>query len=209
MLARIFAKPCNVLIMDEPTNDLDLETLDLLEELLQNFPGTVLVISHDRRFIDEFATETWVFEGEGHIETIVGGWKDVEAYYKRIGKNVAQVIANKTKDADSQSKSESKADAKADAKTDQNSDSASSAKSDNKKSDKLSFTEAHELELLPEKIESKELELEAVDAQIADPALYSKSADEIKAVNQKRTVVQEELDALYERFELLLSKSEG
>ena len=76
-------------------------------------------------------------------------------------------------------------------------------------SDKLSFTEAHELELLPEKIESKELELEAVDAQIADPSLYSKSADEIKAVNQKRTVVQEELDALYERFELLLSKSEG
>ena len=195
--------------MDEPTNDLDLETLDLLEELLQNFPGTVLVISHDRRFIDEFATETWVFEGEGHIETIVGGWKDVEAYYKRIGKNVAQVIANKTKDADSQSKSEPKADAKADAKNDSNSDSASSAKSDNKKSDKLSFTEAHELELLPEKIESKELELEAVDAQIADPALYSKSADEIKAVNQKRTVVQEELDALYERFELLLSKSEG
>ena len=209
MLARIFAKPCNVLIMDEPTNDLDLETLDLLEELLQNFPGTVLVISHDRRFIDEFATETWVFEGEGHIETIVGGWKDVEAYYKRIGKNVAQVIANKTKDADSQSKSEPKADAKVDAKNDQNSDSASSAKSDNKKSDKLSFTEAHELELLPEKIESKELELEAVDAQIADPALYSKSADEIKAVNQKRTMVQEELDALYERFELLLSKSEG
>ena len=209
MLARIFAKPCNVLIMDEPTNDLDLETLDLLEELLQNFPGTVLVISHDRRFIDEFATETWVFEGEGHIETIVGGWKDVEAYYKRIGKNVAQVIANKTKDADSQSKSEPKADTKADAKNDSNSDSVSSAKSDNKKSDKLSFTEAHELELLPEKIESKELELEAVDAQIADPALYSKSADEIKAVNQKRTVVQEELDALYERFELLLSKSEG
>ena len=205
MLARIFAKPCNVLIMDEPTNDLDLETLDLLEELLQNFPGTVLVISHDRRFIDEFATETWVFEGEGHIETIVGGWKDVEAYYKRIGKNVAQVIANKTKDADSQSKSEPKADSK----SEQNSDSTSSAKSDNKKSDKLSFTEAHELELLPEKIESKELELEAVDAQIADPALYSKSADEIKAVNQKRTQVQEELDALYERFELLLSKSEG
>ena len=177
----------------------------MLEELLQNFPGTVLVISHDRRFIDEFATETWVFEGEGHIETIVGGWKDVEAYYKRIGKNVAQVIANKTKDADSQSKSEPKADSK----SEQNSDSTSSAKSDNKKSDKLSFTEAHELELLPEKIESKELELEAVDAQIADPALYSKSADEIKAVNQKRTQVQEELDALYERFELLLSKSEG
>ena len=87
MLARIFARPCNVLIMDEPTNDLDLETLDLLEEMLQNFPGTVIVISHDRRFIDNFATETWVFTGNGAIETVVGGWTDVEAYYRRIGKS--------------------------------------------------------------------------------------------------------------------------
>lgn len=199
MLARIFARPCNVLIMDEPTNDLDLETLDLLEELLQNFPGTVLVISHDRRFIDEFATETWVFSGNGNIETIVGGWKDVEAYYRRIGKDVAQVLSGKDQAVDKDKDSESNAKVK---------EAASESKAE-KKSDKLSFTEAHELELLPEKIELKEQELEQVDAQVADPALYSKGPDEIKAVNQKRAQVQQELDELYERFETLLSKSES
>ena len=87
MLARIFARPCNVLIMDEPTNDLDLETLELLEELVDNFPGTVMVISHDRKFIDKVATETWVFDGSGHIKSIIGGWSDVVAYYERTGRN--------------------------------------------------------------------------------------------------------------------------
>ena len=195
MLARIFARPCNVLIMDEPTNDLDLETLDLLEELLQNFPGTVLVISHDRRFIDEFATETWVFAGNGNIETIVGGWRDVEAYYSRIGKDVAQVLSGKDSSEKEKAEEEKPVVAKSESKE--------------KKSDKLSFTEAHELELLPEKIEAKEHELEQVDAQVADPALYLKGPDEIKAVNLKRAQVQQELDDLYERFETLLSKAES
>lgn len=195
MLARIFARPCNVLIMDEPTNDLDLETLDLLEELLQNFPGTVLVISHDRRFIDEFATETWVFAGNGNIETIVGGWRDVEAYYRRIGKDVAQVLSGKDSSEKEKAEEEKPVVAKSESKE--------------KKSDKLSFTEAHELELLPEKIEAKEHELEQVDAQVADPALYLKGPDEIKAVNLKRAQVQQELDDLYERFETLLSKAES
>ena len=195
MLARIFARPCNVLIMDEPTNDLDLETLDLLEELLQNFPGTVLVISHDRRFIDEFATETWVFAGNGNIETIVGGWRDVEAYYRRIGKDVAQVLSGKDSSDKEKAEEEKPVVAKSESKE--------------KKSDKLSFTEAHELELLPEKIEAKEHKLEQVDAQVADPALYLKGPDEIKAVNLKRAQVQQELDDLYERFETLLSKAES
>ena len=195
MLARIFARPCNVLIMDEPTNDLDLETLDLLEELLQNFPGTVLVISHDRRFIDEFATETWVFAGNGNIETIVGGWRDVEAYYRRIGKDVAQVLSGKDSSEKEKAEEEKPVVAKSESKE--------------KKSDKLSFTEAHELELLPEKIEAKEHKLEQVDAQVADPALYLKGPDEIKAVNLKRAQVQQELDDLYERFETLLSKAES
>lgn len=209
MLARIFARPCNVLIMDEPTNDLDLETLDLLEEMLQNFPGTVLVISHDRRFIDEFATETWVFDGNGHIETVVGGWSDVEAYYRRIGKNAALVVSGKDSEPEKAERAD-KADKSDKGAKDSQADAAAASEGSSKsKSNKLSFTEAHELEALPEKIELKEEELAAVDAQIADPALYSKSPDEIKAVNNKRAELAAELDALYERFELLMDKSES
>lgn len=209
MLARIFARPCNVLIMDEPTNDLDLETLDLLEEMLQNFPGTVLVISHDRRFIDEFATETWVFDGNGHIETVVGGWSDVEAYYRRIGKNAAQVVSGKDSEPEKAERADKADKSDKGAKDSQVDAAAASEGSSKSKSNKLSFTEAHELEALPEKIELKEEELAAVDAQIADPALYSKSPDEIKAVNNKRAELAAELDALYERFELLMDKSES
>ena len=206
MLARIFARPCNVLIMDEPTNDLDLETLDLLEEMLQTFPGTVIVISHDRRFIDHFATETWVFDGSGNIETIVGGWSDVEAYYRRIGKNVSLVVSGKL--AQNEAAQEAKAAKADDAQantTDKPADSAAPAK----KANKLSFTEAHELEDLPDQISKLEEELAAIDAKIADPALYTQGPDAIKEVNQQRTDMQAKLDALYERFEELLSKSEG
>ena len=207
MLARIFARPCNVLIMDEPTNDLDLETLDLLEEMLQTFPGTVMVISHDRRFIDQFATETWVFDGDGHIETVVGGWQDVEAYYARTGRSATVAVSGKgyippmTKEQQ-QAAAKAAQDAKSAASTQ------ASAQQNKVKSNKLSFTEAHELELLPQKIEEQEAILAAIDEQIADPALYSQGPDAIKEVNQKRSDEQAKLDELYERFELLLSKSE-
>lgn len=199
MLARIFARPCNVLIMDEPTNDLDLETLDLLEELLQNFPGTVLVISHDRRFIDHFATETWVFDGDGHIETIVGGWRDVEAYYQRIGRSATAFGADKVEKAEKADKTAATAAA---------AESAASTAGGSNSSKKLSFTEAHELELLPEKVEQKEAELAEVDALVADPSLYSKGPEEIKKVNAQRAAVQTELDALYARWEELMAKAE-
>lgn len=206
MLARIFARPCNVLIMDEPTNDLDLETLDLLEEMLQTFPGTVIVISHDRRFIDHFATETWVFDGSGNIETIVGGWSDVEAYYRRIGKNVSLVVSGKL--AQNEAAQEAKA-AKTDEAQANTTDKPADSAAPVKKANKLSFTEAHELEDLPDHISKLEEELAAIDAKIADPALYTQGPDAIKEVNQQRTDMQAKLDALYERFEELLSKSEG
>lgn len=200
MLAKIFARPCNVLIMDEPTNDLDLETLELIEDLLQDFPGTVIVISHDRRFIDHFATETWVFGSDGHIENIVGGWKDVEAYFARTNtlstnssdsaqRKAAKQAQSKTAQADKTAASE-------------NRNTSAKAKSG------LSFTEVHELEKLPALVEAKEAELAAVDALIADPSLYAKGQDEIKAVNQQRDQLQAELDKLYERWEDLMSRAE-
>ena len=76
MLARLFARPANVLVMDEPTNDLDIETLELLEELIADFPGTVLLVSHDRAFLDNIVTSTLAFEGEGRVVEYVGGWGD-------------------------------------------------------------------------------------------------------------------------------------
>lgn len=205
MLARLFARPCNVLIMDEPTNDLDLETLDLLEELLQNFLGTVMVISHDRRFIDHFATETWVFEGKGHIETIVGGWSDVEAYYRRTGRNATDLVSN-SDDQDAEAQQDSAA---GNATQDSTPAGAGADGGGEDKKKKLSFTEAHELELLPEKVEQQEKALAAVDSMIADPALYTKGADEIKKVQQQRDAEQAKLDALYARWEELMAKAEA
>ena len=196
MLARIFARPCNVLIMDEPTNDLDLETLDLLEEMLQNFPGTVIVISHDRRFIDNFATETWVFTGNGEIETVVGGWTDVEAYYRRIGKSAVDAVSGKLNEVEPERTKEAKAQARAE------------AKKEAPKKSKLSFTEAHELEELPAKVEAQEAKLSELDAQVADPALYTKGPDAIKEVTAQRDAAQAELDALYARWEDLMVRSE-
>ena len=196
MLARIFARPCNVLIMDEPTNDLDLETLDLLEEMLQNFPGTVIVISHDRRFIDNFATETWVFTGNGAIETVVGGWTDVEAYYRRIGKSAVDAVSGKLNEVEPERTKEAKAQARAE------------AKKEAPKKSKLSFTEAHELEELPAKVEAQEAKLSELDAQVADPALYTKGPDAIKEVTAQRDAAQAELDALYARWEDLMARSE-
>ncbi len=211
MLARIFARPCNVLIMDEPTNDLDLETLDLLEELLQTFPGTVLVISHDRRFIDEFATETWVFEGRGHIESVVGGWRDVEAYYRRTGRKATEVVADHSKEEELAAQAAAKEAAQAAkqkaAAAEANAAGAGAGNGGSKK--KLSFTEAHELELLPEKVEQKEAELAQIDTMIADPKLYAQGAEEIKKVQQQRQQVQAELDQLYARWEELMAKAEA
>lgn len=190
LLARLFAKSSNVLVMDEPTNDLDLETLDLLEDLIASYEGTVIVISHDRDFIDKIATETWVFDGQGNIESIIGGWSDVLDYYKRIGKDESnKAVANKeTKENNSKSvqRSDSK-DPKTETKT------------------KLSFTQKHELEELPSKVEALEEELSALDEKLNSPDLYTDDGTKAREVSEERSKVQAQLDKLYERWEELES----
>ena len=183
MLARIFARPCNVLIMDEPTNDLDLETLELLEELVDNFPGTVMVISHDRKFIDKVATETWIFDGSGHIESIVGGWSDVVAYYERTGKK------DKTEEKISAAGLDRK------------------DKKDKPKKSGLTYSESFELKDLPQKVEDLESQIAAVDVKIADPAIYSDGGVKAKELTLERAKLQERLDALYTRWEELEMKA--
>lgn len=181
MLAKIFSKPSNVLILDEPTNDLDLETLDLLEELIFNYQGTVIVISHDRAFIDKIATETYVFEGNGHIESIVGGYKEVQYYYAhKQGAITEKRVEPQTR----------------------------SSENTNKKKDpqKLTFSQKLELEKLPQKIDDLEHELQVLDEKLQDPAIYKDDGKQAKDLMEKREQLQSKLDDLYAYFEELLSK---
>ncbi len=185
LLARLFAKPSNVLIMDEPTNDLDLETLDLLEDLVSSYPGTVIVISHDRRFIDKVATETWVFDGKGGIETVVGGWSDVLAYYERTGKSLF-------------------AEEKKPEKAKKTEDKAQKAKSG------LSFTESHELQQLPQQVEELEAKIAELDEALQDSSIYENGAEKAIELNNEREKLSAALDKLYARWEELeLKASEG
>lgn len=178
LLARLFAKSSNVLIMDEPTNDLDLETLDLLEDLISSYEGTVIVISHDRAFLDKIATETWVFDGEGHIESVVGGWSDVLAYYQRIKKDDSDKKVLNVQKKDNVKK---------------------------EKSSKLglSFTQKHELEQLPSKVEKLEEQIGALDEELNSPDTYSDCGEKARELNEKRSSLQKELDELYSRWEEL------
>lgn len=184
LLARLFAKPSNVLIMDEPTNDLDLETLDLLEDLISSYPGTVIVISHDRRFIDKVATETWVFDGQGHIEDVVGGWSDVLAYYARVKQQRIEDGRPAVSAARASSAPEPKA-------------QRSAPKSG------LSFTQVHELEELPSKVEMLEDELSELDGALASPDLYADGGEKAIKLTSEREEKQAKLDALYARWEEL------
>ena len=189
LLARLFAKSSNVLIMDEPTNDLDLETLDLLEDLVSTYNGTVIIISHDRAFIDKVATETWVFDGKGHIESVIGGWSDVLAYYERISKNVeCQTRDNSQKDI----------------KNSEQPSRTGTEKTDNSKKKKgLTFTQKHELKELPDKVEKLEADIALLDEQLSDPALFADGPEKSIEVTTKRNKAQEELDKLYARWEEL------
>lgn len=179
MLARIFAKPSNLLILDEPTNDLDLETLELLEEQLSSYRGTVLVISHDRRFIDRVVSETWVFDGKGGIEDIIGGWNDVLACYERRAQEEAAAAVTPKK---------MPGHVKAPRST---------------RRSGLTFTEAFELKGLPEKLEALEQQLSETDAAFADPELYKNGPGRAAELKAKRNDLQAQLDHLYARWEEL------
>ncbi|MGO4853202.1 ABC-F family ATP-binding cassette domain-containing protein [Phaeovulum sp. W22_SRMD_FR3] len=153
LLARIMAKPSNLLILDEPTNDLDVETLDLLQDLLGEYDGTVLLVSHDRDFIDRVATTTIAMEGDGRAVAYPGGWSDYQAQRSDV---VAEV------------RPEPKAEAKAEAKVEAPKPAAKPAKS------ALSFTEKHRLEALPGVIEKLEAEIAKLTEFLSDPELFAK-----------------------------------
>ncbi len=182
LLARLFARPANVLVLDEPTNDLDIETLDLLEDLLQDYPGMVFLVSHDRAFLDAIVTQTIAAEGDGSWHEYAGGYSDWAAY--QASRRVAPPPLPKQK-------------------------SAPAGRHENKpKPDKLSWKEQRELEALPERIATLEAEQQTLTARLEDPALYDKPQD-AQAVAARLAAIDGDLLALLERWELLEQRQSG
>ena len=184
LLAKLFTKTANLLVLDEPTNDLDVETLELLENLVVNYEGTILIVSHDRTFLDNVVTSTWVFEGNGKISEYVGGYEDYLRQAKRENKS--------SDDTSTRKNSASKKSEPAKEKTD--------------KPSTLTYKERLELESLPAKIEELENAQSALQAEMADPAFYQQSPAEQQAKNKALADTEKALEAAFERWELLDSK---
>jgi len=176
LLARLFAQPSNLLVMDEPTNDLDVETLELLEELLADYPGTLLLVSHDRDFLDNVVTSTLVMEGNGVVGEYVGGYSDW------LRQRRAPVATPPPRTASPATAGAAATSAVAPARR------------------KLGYKDARELQQLPARIEALETRLAAMAAQMNDPAFYQRDAGTINAHTAAMAANQAELDAAYARW---------
>jgi ATP-binding cassette subfamily F protein uup len=178
LLARLFTRPANVLVLDEPTNDLDIETLELLEALLQNYSGTLFLVSHDREFLDNVVTQVIAFEGNGILQEYVGGYEDwlrAKAFQKAAAKQKEpQLPATKAP--------------------------ASLPRI------KLAYRETRELDELPGKIEALEQEQADIRGQLCSPDIYRNSPDKVRVLEQRLTSLDEELMSHLTRWEELEEK---
>ncbi|WP_374316756.1 ATP-binding cassette domain-containing protein [Aquabacterium sp.] len=196
LLARLFAKPSNVLVLDEPTNDLDIDTLDLLEELLADYPGTVFLVSHDRRFLDNVVTSTIVSEGDGLWREYEGGVEDWLIQSRR-----AKALANSAASRSNASTASAPA-ASEPAKEASPPETAPAAAPSTPKR-KLSYKEQRELDELPNRIAALETEQAALQTQLADPDIYKKDPKGVPAIQARHDAIDEELLTLLERWEEL------
>jgi ATP-binding cassette subfamily F protein uup len=178
LLAKLFTKPSNILVMDEPTNDLDAETLDLLEDLLIEYPGTLLLVSHDREFLNNVVSSTLVLSGDGSVREFVGGYDD---WLSQTAIETAAVVPAVQKTAPEKGKPAKE------------------------KIRKLSFNDQRELEALPEKIAAIEKEQEELHARLADPEFYKTAGGEVAAVNARLAALEQELEAAFLRWDELES----
>ena len=181
LLARLFLKPCNLLILDEPTNDLDVETLELLEELLAEYQATLLLVSHDRRFIDNTVTHSWVFEGDGRITEYVGGYADMMALRQQLRmqqESVRSVSKEVTAVADK-------------------------GNAQPRRSKKLSYKLQLELDSLPARLEALEQEVTHYQAQINQPDFFSKDSQETQTILAALQASEEALETAFMRWEEL------
>ncbi|MGB3746926.1 MAG: ATP-binding cassette domain-containing protein [Rhodanobacter sp.] len=174
LLAKLFAQPSNLLVMDEPTNDLDVETLELLEELLTDYQGTLLLVSHDRAFLDNVVSSTLVLEGDGRVGEYVGGYSD---WLRQRPAPRGTTAGNKPAAAPA---------------------AAPAAPAAAKR--KRSFKEQHELEQLPGRIEQLETDIAARTAAMADPTFFQQDSADIVKANEALVKLQAELDAVYARW---------
>lgn len=187
LLAKIFSKPANVLILDEPTNDLDIESLEVLESLLLNYSGTLIVISHDRQFIDHIATHYIGFERDGTLIASVGGYQEYaeQLLQKQQKIKSEKNIQKKTVPAKSSSV----------AKT--------GATAAEKQTRKLSYNEQRELELLPQRIEKLESEIAILHQEMADPVFFQQDQKIVREHAQQLEALEQDLQAAYARWEML------
>ncbi|WP_153109351.1 ATP-binding cassette domain-containing protein [Propionivibrio limicola] len=185
LLARLFARPANVLVLDEPTNDLDIETLELLEQLLQDYSGTLFLVSHDRAFLDNVVTQTIAAEGDGVWREYAGGYQDWADYQakRRAELAAAASAAPAKREAPAKSDRPVKADAPR----------------------KLSYKETRELAELPDRIAALEAEQKEVAVRLEDPALYQSAPQEAHALSERMAQIDDELMALLERWAALES----
>ncbi len=177
LLARLFAQPANLLVLDEPTNDLDIETLELLEELLMEYRGTILLVSHDRAFLDNVVTSTLVFEGDGRIQEYVGGYSDWLRHRAR-----AAAAANSARPGAPKSKSNAQS---------------------SLKPRKLGFKDARELEQIPTRIESLEGEHGGLVERLGRPDFYKSAPGEQTRVHERIAALAAELELAYARWDEL------
>ncbi|MCR4337235.1 MAG: ATP-binding cassette domain-containing protein, partial [Candidatus Omnitrophica bacterium] len=184
LLARLFTKASNILVMDEPTNDLDIETLELLEELLLEYSGTLLLVSHDRAFLNNVVTSTIVLEGDGVLNEYVGGYDD----WLSQRKAPVTVLKEKPKPAQEEEALDIIQEKKAQPR-------------------KLSFKEGKELAALPGKIEKLEAEQDEIFTRMADPSFYKNTPQEISQTKAKLDAIEDELLKSYQRWAFLEDSS--
>ncbi|MEK6592550.1 MAG: ATP-binding cassette domain-containing protein [Pseudomonadota bacterium] len=189
LLARLFSRPANVLVLDEPTNDLDMETLELLEALLQDYAGTLFVVSHDRAFLDNVVTQVIAFEGGGVLREHAGGYSDWQRW--RREQLTGSAAPGKPRAAKNAPRQETAAQSSAQAKS------------------RLSYKEARELEALPQKIAALEQEQAQLTQQLADPALYRDGPARAQALQRRYGVVEEELLRCLTQWEALETRRRG
>jgi len=188
LLARLFLRPSNLLILDEPTNDLDIETLELLEEVVANYAGTVILVSHDRDFVNNCVNTCLYFDGTGHINQIVGGYDDVDSYLAlKEAQRQAQLEAANEKAASKSNSVNKKAEP-------------SSSKSAKKK---LSYKETRELEALPEIIDDLENNIAELQEQVNQADFFSKDAEYTKKILNQLAEYESKLDLAYSRWQEL------
>ncbi len=188
LLARLFARPSNLLVLDEPTNDLDAETLELLEERLLEYPGTLLLVSHDRKFLDNVVTSTLVLEGDGRVGEYVGGYSD---WVRQRPVPPSSPSAQRSRPRTGSRRA------------------ITTSLGSGRRAQRLGFNEKRELEALPARIEALEQHLEVLNARLADPDLYRRGGPAIAAAREEHRLATADLEAAYARWSELESLTGG